>query len=90
MEAHDMDRITQALNVLHGINSAYTLSNEKVDALISETATAKVCIPVIGKFSSGKSALLNTSHAKRESYTLQARATRKSRPSNLCHAVLDL
>ena len=31
-----------------------------VERLMQETETAKVCTPIIGKFSSGKSALLNT------------------------------
>lgn len=55
-----MDNIIKALNDLKSINSAYSLSNEAIEKLLSETETAKVCTPVIGKFSSGKSALLNT------------------------------
>ena len=55
-----MEKITKALSELHKINNAYSLSNDVVEKLIKETETAKVCTPIIGKFSSGKSALLNT------------------------------
>ena len=55
-----MEKITKALGVLHKINNGYSLSNDVVEKLMQETKTAKVCTPIIGKFSSGKSALLNT------------------------------
>lgn len=55
-----MENITKALGELQKINNAYSLSNDIVEKLMQETETAKVCIPIIGKFSSGKSALLNT------------------------------
>lgn len=55
-----MDSIIKALNDLYKINAAYSLSNETIEKLLSETESAEVCTPVIGKFSSGKSALLNT------------------------------
>ncbi|MEG0897656.1 MAG: dynamin family protein [Ruthenibacterium sp.] len=55
-----MDKIINALTELHKINSAYSLPNEAIDSLLQESETAKVCMPIIGKFSSGKSALLNT------------------------------
>lgn len=55
-----MEKITKALGELQKINNAYSLSNEIVEKLMQETETAKVCTPIIGKFSSGKSALLNT------------------------------
>lgn len=55
-----MERIIKALDELHKINSAYSLPNETVESLMKKTETAKVCTPIIGKFSSGKSALLNT------------------------------
>ena len=42
------------------MNKDYGLSNEKIDKLLKEIDTAKVNIPLIGKFSSGKSALINT------------------------------
>ena len=51
-----MDHIRNALEELRKINMAYSLSNETIEKLLSETQSAKVCIPVIGKFSSGKSA----------------------------------
>ena len=55
-----MDKIINFLNELHNINSAYSLSNDTIDKLLAEIETAKVCTPVIGKFSAGKSALINT------------------------------
>lgn len=55
-----MEKINEALDELRKINSAYTLSNEGIKKLLLEIETSKVCTPVIGKFSSGKSALLNT------------------------------
>ncbi|MEY8396249.1 dynamin family protein [Lachnospiraceae bacterium 45-P1] len=55
-----MEKIKKALGELREINNAYSLSNETVEKLMHETETAKVCTPIIGKFSSGKSALLNT------------------------------
>lgn len=55
-----MDKIINSLNELRKINSAYSLSNETIDRILVETKDSKVCTPIIGKFSSGKSALLNT------------------------------
>lgn len=55
-----MDKIVKSLDELRKINSAYSLSNDTIDKLLAETEDAKVCTPIIGKFSSGKSALLNT------------------------------
>ena len=55
-----MDKIIKSLDELRKINSAYSLSNDTIDKLFAETEDAKVCTPIIGKFSSGKSALLNT------------------------------
>lgn len=55
-----MEKITKALGELQKINNAYSLSNEVVEKIMQETETAKVCTPIIGKFSSGKSALMNT------------------------------
>ena len=55
-----MENIVTALNKLHDINTSYSLSNQEVEKILDDIKTAKVCTPVIGKFSSGKSALLNT------------------------------
>lgn len=55
-----MEHTFQVLNALKEINQTYTLSNEKIDQTLVEMQTAKICIPVIGKFSTGKSALINT------------------------------
>ena len=55
-----MEKIIKALTELQKINNVYSLSNGTVDKLLKDTENAKVYTPVIGKFSSGKSALLNT------------------------------
>lgn len=55
-----MQRIISSLNQLKEMNTAYNLSTERIDRLLEEVTEAKVCIPIIGKFSSGKSALVNT------------------------------
>ena len=55
-----MENIIRALTELKDINSAYGLSVEYIDDILREIPEAKVCTPIIGKFSSGKSALVNT------------------------------
>lgn len=55
-----MERMPRIIEELKKINACYGLSNEKLEAGLSELADAKVCTPMIGKFSSGKSAVLNT------------------------------
>lgn len=55
-----MEKIIKALGELQKINNAYSLSNDVVEKLMQEIEAATVCTPIIGKFSSGKSALLNT------------------------------
>lgn len=55
-----MEKIISALQEIREINNAYAIPTERIEALLEEIEEAKVCIPVIGKFSAGKSALLNT------------------------------
>lgn len=55
-----MQKINLALEELAEINKKYKISTEEIDKLLEDAAEAKVCIPIIGKFSSGKSALVNT------------------------------
>ena len=55
-----MERIINALNEVHSINDVYNISNEKINNTLLDIDKEKVCIPIIGKFSSGKSALVNT------------------------------
>ena len=55
-----MQNIVKALQELKGINATYELSNSKIEEILNESKTAKVCVPIIGKFSSGKSAMVNT------------------------------
>lgn len=55
-----MEQVTSALAQIKEINNAYDLSLENIERLENEIAGAKVCTPVVGMFSSGKSRLLNT------------------------------
>lgn len=55
-----MEKILNALEELDKINHAYGIQTDSIKKLQEEVETAKVCTPVIGKFSSGKSALVNT------------------------------
>lgn len=55
-----MEKIMKALSELQKINNDYSLSNDDIEKMMQEAEAAKVCTPIIGKFSSGKSALLNT------------------------------
>lgn len=55
-----MEDTQYVLNEIRNINNAYDLSVEQIDKVLAEIPNAKVCTPVIGKFSSGKSALVNT------------------------------
>lgn len=55
-----MEKIVSALMELRKINQAYDISIEPIERLEQDIMCAKVCTPIIGKFSSGKSALINT------------------------------
>lgn len=55
-----MQKIHSALAELQEINRRYDISVEAIEQLQGEAEGAKVCTPIIGKFSSGKSALVNT------------------------------
>ena len=55
-----MENTKYVLNEIRNINNAYNLSLKQIDKLLAEIPVAKVCTPVIGKFSSGKSSLINT------------------------------
>lgn len=55
-----MERIVSALEELQKINQSYDISVESIEHLKQDVTYAKVCTPIIGKFSSGKSALVNT------------------------------
>lgn len=54
-----MEKIIAALHEIGQINDKYEISTDNILQLQSEIENARVCIPVIGKFSSGKSALVN-------------------------------
>lgn len=54
------DQIVAALDTIEEINKHYDISNENVEKTRAKYVAAKVCTPVIGRFSSGKSALVNT------------------------------
>lgn len=55
-----MENFTAMLDTLVEIDQRYGLCVERLQLLREESGSAKVCTPLIGKFSSGKSALLNT------------------------------
>ena len=54
-----MNKIAAVLMTLREINGRYGIPVETLDRLEEEFREMKVCTPLIGKFSSGKSALLN-------------------------------
>ena len=47
------------LEKLKEINKGYELSYDEIDKILLNMETARVCVPIIGKFSSGKSAVFN-------------------------------
>lgn len=55
-----MEKVMSALEELKRINDVYGISTDSIENLQAEMNRAKVCTPIIGKFSSGKSALVNT------------------------------
>lgn len=55
-----MEKVMGALEKLKDINTAYDIETDGINRLQEEMSKAKVCTPIIGKFSSGKSALVNT------------------------------
>lgn len=54
-----MKETYELLERLMDIRDAHQLDNTKLNALKAEMQSAKVCVPIIGKFSTGKSALCN-------------------------------
>lgn len=54
-----MNEINAVIKTLREINGRYGIPVETLDRLEGEFREMKVCTPLIGKFSSGKSALLN-------------------------------
>lgn len=55
-----MEKVVSALEEIKSINNAYGISIDGICKLQAEISEAKVCMPIIGRFSSGKSALVNT------------------------------
>lgn len=55
-----MEKVMGALEELKSINVAYGIDTDGISRLQAEMSEARVCTPIIGKFSSGKSALVNT------------------------------
>lgn len=55
-----MEKIFSALEEMKRINNSYDISADEISRLEDVISEAKVCVPIIGKFSSGKSALVNT------------------------------
>lgn len=60
LDMNNMDKVISSLEEIKNINTAYNISTDGINNLQKEILEAKVCTPVIGKFSSGKSALINT------------------------------
>lgn len=54
-----MQKVKEALVILKDIENAYGQNTENIEMIEKKIANAKVCTPIIGKFSSGKSALIN-------------------------------
>lgn len=54
-----MSSIEQNINILSEINSRNSIDNDKLNSLLEKKRVEKVCVPIIGKFSAGKSALIN-------------------------------
>lgn len=54
-----MQKVKEAIITLKDIEKAYGHSTENIEMIERNVQNAKVCTPVIGKFSSGKSALIN-------------------------------
>ena len=59
-EEKRMEKVRHALEEIQEMNKSYGISNDLANQIIQEMEHAKVCTPIIGKFSSGKSALINT------------------------------
>lgn len=55
-----MEKVISALKEIEEINERYEISPDDICKMREEILNAKVCTPIIGKFSSGKSALVNT------------------------------
>lgn len=55
-----MEKIIAALNEIQEMSRKYEISEDGILQLLNEMEIARVCTPIIGKFSSGKSALVNT------------------------------
>lgn len=55
-----MEKIIDSLEELKRINVGYGLPTDPIDEILVKIPEARVCTPIIGKFSSGKSALVNT------------------------------
>lgn len=55
-----MHKVISALQELEAINKSYGLATDSIVKVRAAMREAKVCTPIIGKFSSGKSAVINT------------------------------
>ncbi len=54
-----MEQLIRAFEELRNINDNYEINNDDINNYIDSMPEEKVCVPIIGKFSSGKSALYN-------------------------------
>lgn len=55
-----MEVLLDVLDELRVINEKYDNNVDKIDGLEKEITEARVCVPLIGKFSTGKTALVNS------------------------------
>lgn len=55
-----MEKIKESFELIEQINNKYGLNNDLIVTMLKGLYNAKICIPIIGKFSSGKTALVNT------------------------------
>jgi len=84
-----MDTIVDSLKELKEINAAYGLSSEQIDKILGQIPDAKVCTPVIGKFSSGKSALVNTLLGYRKRILKEDITPETAVPTEIVYGELD-
>ena len=55
-----LNRIKSLIHELKNINEEFDISNNRLNNIENDISSAKVCTPIIGRFSSGKTALVNT------------------------------
>ncbi len=54
-----MESLINALKIISETNQKHDIPNEKTEKLYNQVKNPEFCVPIVGKFSSGKSALVN-------------------------------